>query len=283
MNRIFISFFAFILFCTSCATVKTKGISYMKKPENSTVDPKRFQLNVFTPKNPSSQKLPVLIFIHGGYWNSGNKDLYGFFGRNFAKKEVITVIPNYVLSPNANYDEMTEQITKVINWTKNNINNYGGNADQIYLTGHSAGGHLIALATMNSKYDIDPKAIKGIILNDAAGLNMYDYLQEHPPTKKHNYLTTWTDNPENWKKASPRFYISENTPKMLIYVGDKTHWSIIKSNERFAKKLSKYQPDLKTISLNKSHIPMITQYFFPWSDRFDEIVNFMETDQRPGY
>jgi alpha-beta hydrolase superfamily lysophospholipase len=50
-----------------------------------------------------------------------------------------------------------------------------------FLTGHSAGGHLIALATTNPKYNV-PKIPCEIILNDAAGLDMYSYLKQIPPT-----------------------------------------------------------------------------------------------------
>jgi hypothetical protein len=55
---------------------------------------------------------------------------------------------------------------------------------------------------MNPKYGIDPKSISGIILNDAAGLDMKYYL-ENPPTAVHNYITTWTSSPVKWQDASP--------------------------------------------------------------------------------
>jgi acetyl esterase/lipase len=50
----------------------------------------------------SKQNSPVLIFVHGGYWNSG-RGTYDLLGRNFARKGV-TIIPDYTLSPNTDYD-----------------------------------------------------------------------------------------------------------------------------------------------------------------------------------
>jgi acetyl esterase/lipase len=47
---------------------------------------------------------------------------------------------------------MTTQIATSINWVKEHIADYGGRSDRIYVTGHSAGGHLVALATMNPEY-----------------------------------------------------------------------------------------------------------------------------------
>lgn len=265
-----------ILF-TGCAAKKYKDLSYIEKANPKiAVTPK---LNVFTPRKTSEEKLPVLIFLHGGNWNTGSKDTYGFFGRNFAKKGVITVIPDYTLSPEVSYDEMTEQTAQAIKWTQEHIEEYNGDPQQIYLTGHSAGGHLVALATMNPKYGIDPTTISGIILNDAAGLDMYNYLQKIPPTTENNYLTTWTNNPETWKEASPIYYIDENTPPIMMYLGSKTYPSIKEGSRRFLDALHSFQPNVEPIVLNKKHIPMVIQYFWPWNKRFDEIKEFMDAQK----
>lgn len=264
-----------ILF-TGCAAKKYKDLSYIKKANPKVaVTPK---LNVFTPRNVSEEKLPVLIFLHGGNWNTGSKDNYGFFGRNFAKKGVITVIADYTLSPEVSYDEMTEQTAQAIKWTQDHIAEYKGDPERIYLTGHSAGGHLIALATMNPKYDINPNDISGIILNDAAGLDMFNYLQKIPPETENNYLTTWTNNPETWKEASPIYYITEKTPPLMIYLGSKTYPSIKEGTRRFLDALHPFQPLVEPIVLNKKHIPMILQYFWPWNKRVDEIKDFMKVN-----
>jgi hypothetical protein len=75
-----------------------------------------------------------------------------------------------------------------------------------------------------SKYGIDAKAISGIILNDAAGLNM-KITWKNPPTAQYDYLATWTNNPENWKAASPIYFI-DKIRLLLIYVGEQTYGSI---------------------------------------------------------
>lgn len=261
----------------SCAAKKFKDISYIEKtiPKIS-VAPK---LNVFTPRKTSEEKLPVLIFMHGGNWNSGSKDQYGFFGRNFAKKGVITVIPDYTLSPAVSYDEMTQQTAEAIRWTKEHIAEYNGDPNRIYLTGHSAGGHLVALAAMDPKYGINPNDISGIILNDSAGLDMYNYLKKDPPTTKNDYLATWTDNPDTWKAASPIYYIDKNTPPIMMYIGSKTYASIKEGSRRFLDALKPFQPEVEPIILPKKHVPMIVQYFWPWNKRFDEIIKFMKANK----
>ena len=138
---------AFLL--VNCGSKKNTDVSYLQSADEKTS--KAPQLNVFVPRKSSATQLPVLIFVHGGNWNSGRKGTYDLLGRNFASKGVITVIPDYTLSPEANYDEMARQIVSVIQWTKKNISQYNGNPNTIYITGHSAGGHLSALAVMNPK------------------------------------------------------------------------------------------------------------------------------------
>ena len=267
---------AFLSF--NCSSKKITDVSYLKSLEVSTTDNPK--LNVFVPRKSIVDKVPVLVFIHGGNWNSGRKGTYDLLGRNFANKSIITVIPDYTLSPNASYDTMTEQIAQVIIWCKENIHKYGGDPNQIFVSGHSAGGHLGALAVMNPKYKIDPKSISGIILNDAAGLDMKNYLEGNPPTEKDNYLATWTSIPEKWKEASPIYFFNKNTPPFLIYVGDKTYNSIKVANSRFVSALNPFQPNVTPIRLNKRHAPMVLQYFNPWSDRFDETIEFIKKQKK---
>lgn len=274
MQKIFYLGFG-IFMMMSCSTMKHKDVVCGK-----TKDKEDLKLNIFVPKNSENKKLPVLIFVHGGNWNSGNKDLYGFFGRNFAKKDVVTVIPSYTLSPKANVDEMTTEIASAVKWVQNNISQYHGDAKNLFVTGHSAGAQLVTNAVLNPKFGIDEKSISGIILNDAAGIDMKDYLEKNPPTTKDNYITTWSTDPQNWYQASPINFLDQNSPPFLIYVGTKTYPSITTANEHFLKKLNEFQPEVKPIFLKKKHIPMILQYFFPWSDRFDETKKFKDINSK---
>ncbi|MBF8456692.1 alpha/beta hydrolase [Kaistella sp. G5-32] len=259
----------------SCQSRKYKDVVY-----GQTANKEDLKLNIFVPSNSENKKLPVLIFVHGGNWNSGNKDQYGFFGRNFAKNDVITVIPSYTLSPNANVDEMTTEIASAVKWVQSNISKYNGDAKNLFVTGHSAGAQLVASAVLNPKFGINEQSIAGIILNDGAGIDMKDYLERNPPTSQDDYLATWSNDPKNWYQASPINFLDKNSPPFLIYVGTKTYQSIKTANEHFLKKLNEFQPDVKPIMLNKGHIPMVLQYFWSGSDRFKETTDFMKKNRK---
>ena len=259
-------------FLIGCSVQKIENVSYLQTTSKSSSQP---SLNIFSSKKSKYQKNPVLVFVHGGNWNSGKKELYNFYGKNFAKKGVTTVVVGYTLSPKADYKDMTAQIAEAIKWTQENISNHKGDPKRLFLAGHSAGGHLVALAAMDPQYGIDQSSISGIILNDAAGLDMRNYLQQYPPTTTDNYLSTWSSDPEIWKKASPIFYVSENTPEIMMYLGEKTYPSIKVANKRFLKAIKPFQPDLEPILLNKKHIPMMTQFIWPWNNRYQEMIRFM--------
>lgn len=240
------------------------------------------ELNVFAPSKNNRLK-PIYIFVHGGNWNSGNKKLYSYFGSRMARKGIVTVIPDYPKSPKAGYEEMAEDIAAAVKWVKNNITAYGGDSNRIFISGHSAGGHLAALISIKPDYfkkEKIPNPIKGIILIDAAGLDMYNYLKEEHLPEGDTYLTTFSNDPALWKAASPIYFLHNGMPPMLIYQGGKTYPSISSSNEKFTDSLKKYDVKFSYHILpGKKHVPMITQFFNPWNKRYKEMVSFMNQSE----
>jgi arylformamidase len=268
MKKSFVILIIMLCCLSGCAVKKVKDVSYLSE------NPQSPKLNIFYSKHSKTPQ-PVLIFIHGGNWNTGNKNTYGMMARNFARKGIIMVVPDYTLSPKADYNQMAQEVAAAIRWTQKNIAQYGGDPKQLFVTGHSAGGHLGALAVLNPKYGIDPKTISGIILNDAAGLDMKNYLEHYPPTSEHDYMSTWSTDPSLWRDASPIYFLNAESPRFMVYVGKKTYASIKEGNDRFLNELHRFQPNVTPIYVNKSHIPMVLQYFSRCSKRFGEVEGFI--------
>ena len=273
-------FFVLIGICSSCAfkrITRTKNIEYLKADAARHILAQK--LNVFSPRKPDSKR-EVLIFIHGGNWNSGRKGLYNFFGSRFARKGIVMVIIDYPLSPEATYKEMALAAAAAVKWTKENIARYGGDPEQIFVSGHSAGGHLAALISVDNLY-FDTlhvsNPIKGAILIDAAGLDMYTYLKQQGRAVSSTYLQTFTTDPVVWKKASPVYFLHQNMPPFLVFQGGKTYPSITQTNETFMKKIQPFAPATKRyIQKGKHHVPMITQFLNPWNPRYKDILEFMK-------
>lgn len=262
--------------CAFKSINRNKNITYL--PVDKTTDKPAQKLNVFAPKKSDDLK-EVLIFVHGGSWNSGRKEIYNFFGTRWARKDVVTVIVDYPKSPKAGYDEMAMNVATAVKWVKENIKTYGGDPDKIFISGHSAGGHLAALVGIKKEYfervgTANP--LKGIILIDAAGLDMYGYLQGENFEPGNTYLNTFSNDPKIWKEASPLYFLHSNMPPMLIYRGSKTYPSIEESNEKFVTVLKAFVPKPNyTILSGKKHVPMITQFFNTSNNRYKEMKAFM--------
>src|SRR5262249_162151 len=124
-----------------------KDIAYF---EGEGADPAKHKLDLYLPRG--QKDFPVLFFIHGGTWSSGDRKLYAPLGETFAKNGVGVVIISYRLSPKVQHPAHIEDVAKAFAWTVNNIGKHGGNPEQIFVSGHSAGGHLSALLATDDTY-----------------------------------------------------------------------------------------------------------------------------------
>jgi acetyl esterase/lipase len=116
-------------------------------------DDTRHRLDLFLPKGRPNY--PVLVLVHGGAWMLGDKScvgLYSAVGRFFARHGVGAVLPNYRLSPGVRHPEHVRDVARAVAWTKRHIARYGGDPGRLFLGGHSAGGHLVALLATDDRY-----------------------------------------------------------------------------------------------------------------------------------
>jgi acetyl esterase/lipase len=117
----------------------------------------RQKLDVFAPRD--AERRPVVLFVHGGAWTVGDKNLFGLYrnvGRFFARHGVVAVLINYRLSPWVKHPEHVKDVARAFAWTHQHIADYGGDPGRIVLCGHSAGGHLVALLATDDRYLKDP-------------------------------------------------------------------------------------------------------------------------------
>ncbi|MFM0362983.1 alpha/beta hydrolase [Paraburkholderia sediminicola] len=88
---------------------------------------------------------PVFVFIHGGYWRALSKSDSGFMAPTFTEAGAMVVALNYALAPASRLDAIVDQVRKALVWVFKNIEKYGGDPEQIYICGSSAGGHLVGM------------------------------------------------------------------------------------------------------------------------------------------
>lgn len=266
-------------FHTACSlnrVTKYMDIVYMEEGHLEGLPEKR--LNIFAPRN-TSYTYPVLLFIHGGSWRSGKKELYSRLGSRFARRNVVMVIMDYPLAPEYKVNDMALAAARGTQWVFENIANYGGDPEQIYVSGHSAGGHLAGLISVRDEYFDTLRMsnpIAGAVLIDPAGLDMYSYLVEanNPPGTSHR--RAFTDDPQVWKDTSPIYYLHDGMPPMMIMVGGKTEPSILVGVDRFLTAHKTYEPQpLYYFQKNKRHVPMIVQFIYTPSRAYRWVLDFL--------
>jgi acetyl esterase/lipase len=136
--------------------------------EGKDADRFRHRLDLYVPKG--KKDFPVIVLVHGGSWIIGDNRCFGLYssvGEFLASRGIGVVMPNYRLSPMVKHPEHTKDLARAVAWTKAHIGEYGGRADQLFLLGHSAGGHMVALLATDEQYlkavGLRTSDIKGVI------------------------------------------------------------------------------------------------------------------------
>src|SRR5262245_2019367 len=140
-------------------------------------------LDIYTPTN-AGLPAPVQVFYHGGYWRSFRASDFAFVAERLVEAGALAVIVNYALVPTVRIGELVRQCRAALAWVHANIGRYGGDPQRIYVSGHSAGGHLTAMMTAAAPQPGEPDT-RGLVRGGVALSGLFDlepirlcYLQE---------------------------------------------------------------------------------------------------------
>ncbi|MDR2408559.1 MAG: alpha/beta hydrolase [Bacteroidales bacterium] len=257
--RLFILFY-FILVCLSCSKqidnventpIVLKNIKYGELESNL------LDVYNYTTNHKSNS---ILLFVHGGGWNSGDKNIGWDENkiRFFASNGFITATLNYTLSPmpialdnpeRIQHPAHIRDIAKAVKWLVNNAKSFGGNAN-IYLLGHSAGAQLVGLLATNHRFlkeeNLDISIIKGVITLDG-GAYMADldlllsddevFTDSYYVEIKYAYLNAFGLDSTIHIDACPLYHITKekNIPPFLLIYSDIEYRR--RTNEKLYQKL----------------------------------------------
>jgi arylformamidase len=107
-------------------------------------------LDVYSPSG--AKGLPVVFWIHGGGWQTGDKSSVQVKPRAFTDKGFVFVSTNYRLFPNVDMETIVRDVAKSIRWVHDHIAEYGGDPDRVLVMGHSAGAQLAGLVCTDDRY-----------------------------------------------------------------------------------------------------------------------------------
>jgi acetyl esterase/lipase len=107
-------------------------------------------LDVYSP--PGAKTLPVVFWIHGGGWQTGDKTTVQIKPQFFVDKGFVFVSTNYRLLPSVDMATIVRDIAKSVRWVHDHIGDHGGDPKRLFIMGHSAGAQLAALICTDDRY-----------------------------------------------------------------------------------------------------------------------------------
>lgn len=126
-------------------------------------------LNIYKPKG-NNDMLPVIFDIHGGGWYYGDKELNSWYCKSLVRHGFAVVDISYRLSPEVDIFGQMQDIFKAMEFVSKNGKEYNLDLDKLFVTGDSAGGHIVGLIAnivkdekLQEKYGVKPSIdVKGI-------------------------------------------------------------------------------------------------------------------------
>lgn len=199
-------------------------------------------LDVYMPQSVTSanEKLPVIVWTHGGAWLSGSKDDDAPYFKLLASAGYVVVAPNYTLAPKQAYPYQVHQLNDAHKYMLQNADRFHINTDKIFLAGDSAGAQLssqlAALATSPAYAKevgvvpvLKPAQLKGVILN--CGIYKMEGLTHPNPALPK--IIGWGDDITVWayagtrdfsdpviRQMSPYYHVTKDFPATYISGGN---------------------------------------------------------------
>ena len=174
----------------------------------------RHLLDIASPKNPDGKPRPVLIFVHGGGFTRGNRVTIAPFYANVmswaVKNGFLGVNMTYRLAPKDSWPAGRDDVARVVEFVRRNIEKHEGDPARIYLMGHSAGAmHVAAYVAMLAEKGEKPLA--GAIMVSA----FYEFLLSQASPAEKAYLG---EDPANYAAASSMKSLPKAPfPLMLVH------------------------------------------------------------------
>jgi len=166
-------------------------------------------LDVYYPKN--AKNFSTIIWFHGGSLTGGKKQIpAALMDKGYA---VIGV--EYRLSPKAKAPAYIEDAAASVAWVFNNIEKYGGSNKLIFVSGHSAGGYLGMMITLDKqylgKYNIDANRIAALIPFSGQAITHFTIRKEQGIINTQPIID----------KYAPLYFVRADAPRMLLITGDR--------------------------------------------------------------
>lgn len=187
---------------------------------------------------------PVYIHVHGGGWKNGDKSNVAFKETYALDHGYVFVSMNYRLTTtnsgtNVFFPQHVQDVASGIAWIHRNVTGYGGDSNRIYISGHSAGAHLVALIASDPRWlgthGLSPAVLRAVVANDSAAYDL-PYMSLPGGTLGTTYTDIFGFDPLVWQFVSPATYAKGDAciPPMALCYSAGTTPSVGRQAERRA-------------------------------------------------
>lgn len=204
-----------------------ENISYKSGHDLTDYERTRCALDLYVPTGVND--FPVIVWFHGGGLTEGDKaeKTQADISRSLAARGIGVASVNYRLSPKVTFPAYVEDAAASVAWVLDNIEDYGGDARNVFVSGHSAGGYLAAMVGADGHY----LAAHGHSLDDLAGL-----MPISGQMVTHGTVRVERDLPPARPiidAAAPVFHISDGAPPWLAIAGSEDNPARAEENAYF--------------------------------------------------
>jgi acetyl esterase/lipase len=190
----------------------------------------RQRADVYRPGGPA-QAAPVVVFFYGGSWQGGERGHYRFVGEALASEGVMVVVPDYRVWPDARFPDFIEDGARAVAWVRAEIGYHGGDPDQIYLMGHSAGAHIAALLALDPRYLARAGVNRGVLAGLIGLAGPYDFLPLRDETLKRIFEVP------DMAQTQPITFVDGEAPPALLLHGQSDVTVLPRNSARLAQAL----------------------------------------------
>lgn len=177
---------------------------------------------------------PILVFIHGGYWQRLDKNDFDYVAEPFVAAGAAVVNVNYTLAPRATMDEIVREVRAAVAWTWREAKSFNGDSARIHVTGHSAGGHLTAMAALTPWEGFAPGLPANVVKSAVAISGLYDL-----EPVRHTYLNDALKlDAAAARRNSPALFVRKGAAPLALAVGADETREFLRQQRDFAKALA---------------------------------------------
>ena len=191
------------------------------------------KLDIYTTRSPNA---PINVFIHGGAWRRGDARSAAYMAETYvdAGAHFVAVDFNHVTDVGGNLLVMADQVRRAVAWVQRNAASFGGDANRVYISGTSSGGHLAAVALSTDwrkDFGLPADTLKG-------GLCCSGLYELHPVSlsARAGYVKF---TPEMLEKLSPLRHLDKIVAPVIVAHGTLETPEFQRQNREFAEALRK--------------------------------------------